>query len=458
MTDLQIYLTIGTFASVILVIALDLIDMTVAALLGLSVLVLTGIFDHNDLMDTVQIANGPIALLFGGMVVARVLTKTGLFERMGAVFLRATHGSGKRFLLLLIALVAPICALLPNATTVILVAPVILGVCRALRIDFVGPLILTALISNSAGMLTLVGDPATFLVGSSIGLSFGDYLRKVSLGGLLAVLAIIPLLPLLMRDIWRLRLDLPDPEPPRPLEHAGFGIFALTVLLIMVGLFLFGDSLPSSVPPPAVAIIAASLALLVIYSARVEPVANVLHDLDWNTLIFLAAIFSLVQAFTKTGLLQGLSLQLYSGFGSEITLVALVMLAGIGFLSSLLANIPVVAASLIMAKGYLVAAQVVPEFALAPSFTDWPPTTLPLFIAMMFGATLGGNATLIGASANIISVGICNSQGRHVNFLRFARYGVPITLAQLIMAALYVLALSSTLGAEPSPPLAEIMQ
>ncbi|MBK8640310.1 MAG: anion permease [Chromatiaceae bacterium] len=457
MSDLQIYLTIGVFAAVILLIALDLIDMTVAALLGLSVLVLTGILDRNDLMETVRVANGPIALLFGGMVVARVLSKTGLFERLGAILLRATGGSGKRFLLLLVALVAPICALLPNATTVILVAPVILGVCRALKIDFVGPMILTAIISNSAGMLTLVGDPATFLVASSIGLSFGEYLRTVSLGGLLAVLAILPLLPWLMRDIWRLRLVLPDPEPAEPIARPGFVILALGVLLVMVLLFLFGESLPNSVPPPSVAIIAASLALLVIHSARVEPVDNVLRDLDWKTLIFLAAIFSLVQAFTKTGLLQGMSLQLYGWFGAEITLVALVMLAGIGFLSSLLANIPVVAASLIMAKGYLVAAQAVPEFALAASFTDWPAATLPLFIAMMFGATLGGNATLIGASANIVGVGICNNQGAHVTFATFARYGVPITLAQLTMGALYVLALTSLLGAAPSTPMAEIL-
>jgi Na+/H+ antiporter NhaD/arsenite permease-like protein len=191
----------------------------------------------------------------------------------------------------------------------------------------------------------------------------------------------------------------------------------------------------------------------VIHSARVEPVDNVLRDLDWKTLIFLAAIFALVQAFTKTGLLQGMSLQLYSWFGAEITQVALVMLAGIGLLSSLLANIPVVAASLIMAKGLSGGRPgSSPEFALAPSFTDWPAATLPLFIAMMFGATLGGNATLIGASANIVSVGICNSQGAHVTFLRFARYGVPITLAQLTMGALYVLALTSLLGAELPQP------
>jgi Na+/H+ antiporter NhaD/arsenite permease-like protein len=449
MTDPQIYLTIGVFAGVILLIALDLIDMTVAALLGLSILVLTGVFDHNDMMATVGVANGPIALLFGGMVVARVLARTGLFERMGAIMLRATGGSGRRFLLLLVALVAPTCALLPNATTVILVAPVILGVCRALKIDFVGPLILTAIISNSAGMLTLVGDPATFLVGSSIGLSFGAYLRTVSLGGVLVVLAIIPMLPLLMRDIWRLRVVLPAAPPPPPIERPGFVILALGVLLVMVMLFLFGERLPTRVLPPAVAIIAASLALLVIHGARVEPVDNVLRDVDWKTLIFLAAIFSLVQAFAKTGLLQGMSLQLYAWFGAEVTLVALLMLAGIGVLSSLLANIPVVAAALVMAKGYLVAAEAVPEFALAASFTDWPTATLPLFIAMMFGATLGGNATLVGASANIVSVGICNSQGAHVTFLRFARYGVPIALVQLSLGAIYVLVLTSILGVNP---------
>jgi Na+/H+ antiporter NhaD/arsenite permease-like protein len=449
MTDPQIYLTIGVFAGVILLIALDLIDMTVAALLGLSILVLTGVFDQNDMMDTVGVANGPIALLFGGMVVARVLARTGLFERLGAIMLRATGGSGRRFLLLLVALVAPTCALLPNATTVILVAPVILGVCRALKIDFVGPLILTAIISNSAGMLTLVGDPATFLVGSSIGLSFGAYLRTVSLGGVLVVLAIIPMLPLLMRDIWRLRVVLPAASPPPSIERPGFVILALGVLLVMVILFLFGESLPTRVLPPAVAIIAASLALLVIHGARVEPVDNVLRDVDWKTLIFLAAIFSLVQAFAKTGLLQGMSLQLYAWFGAEVTLVALLMLAGIGVLSSLLANIPVVAAALVMAKGYLVAAEAVPEFALAASFTDWPTATLPLFIAMMFGATLGGNATLVGASANIVSVGICNSQGAHVTFLRFARYGVPIALVQLSLGAIYVLVLTSILGVNP---------
>jgi Na+/H+ antiporter NhaD/arsenite permease-like protein len=94
-----------------------------------------------------------------------------------------------------------------------------------------------------------------------------------------------------------------------------------------------------------------------------------------------------------------------------------------------------------MVKGYFVISQIVPEEALGAAFTDWPLATLPVFVAMMFGGTLGGNATLIGASANIVSAGICAAHGKPVRFVTFLRYGVPVTLAQLCVAAAYVLAL-----------------
>lgn len=442
MTDLQIYLTLGVFAAVILLIAFDLVDMVVAALLGVSVLMVFEVIDGSDLVPIIDTAGGPLALLFGGMVVARVIGKTGIFDWLGDAVLRATGGSGKRLLLLIVALVAPICALLPNATAVILVAPVIIGVCRALKVDFVGPLIITALVSNAAGMLTLVGDPATFLVGSAIGLSFVDYLRMVSPGGLLAVLAVIPLLPRLLPEIWATRVTLPSSSPRVRIEQPVFLALSLLVLLVMVVLFLIGESLPTHLVPPEVAIVGAALALLVVYGVRIEPVGDVLRDVDWKTILFLGAIFTLVQAFIKTELLQGLSIQLYAWFGDDLLAVGLLSLAGIGILSSLLANIPVVAAALVMVTGYLVAAEAVPEIALASGFVDWPSVVIPVFVAMMFGATLGGNATLIGASANVVAVGICASHGRRVTFMQFLRIGLPIAAAQLSVGALYVLALA----------------
>ena len=441
MSDFQFYLTLGVFAVVILVIAFDVLDMALASLLGVSCLVVGGVLNEADFIAAMKTAAGPLLLLFGGMVVARILGTTGIFERVGNVYLRATQGSGKRFLLLLFLLVAPLCALLPNATTVVLLAPIIIGVAKALDIDFVPVMIVTAIISNSAGLLTLVGDPATFLVGSSIGMSFGEYLRKVSLGGVLAVLVPLALVPLLMPDLWRLRRPLPPAAPPQPLARPWFATFALAVLAGMVILFVIGEELPARIVPPAVALIGASLALLVVYAAKIEPIDNILKDIDWKTLLFLAGIFCLVEAFGKTGLLQVMALKLHAWFGADTMKVAMAMILGIGVLSSLLANVPVVAGSIVMIKGYLVAASVVPEMALAPNFTDWPVQALPVFIAMMFGATLGGNATLIGASANVVAAGACAANGRRVTFGRFLRYGLPIMACQLAVSAVYVYAL-----------------
>ncbi len=423
-------------------IAFDLIDMAVAGLLGVCFLLVLGILDNYDLVAAYRTAGAPVALLFGGMVVARVLAKTGIFERVGNLYLRATRGSGKRFLLLLVLMVAVTCSVLPNATTVILLAPVIIRVAHKLEFDFVGPMILTAIVSNSAGMITLVGDPATFLVGSSIGMTFSQYLQKVSLGGLLAVFLIIPLLPVLMPQIWSARRKATTDKDETSIEHPWFVALSLSVLGLMIGLFFIGEHLPTPIVPPAVAIIGATLALLVIYALRIEPLDNVIRDVDWKTLIFLSAIFCLVQAFSKTGLLQGMGITLNSWFGSNFVLVALALLGGIGAMSCLLANIPVVAASLVMTKGYFVVAEAVPDVALAAGFTAWPAATLPVFVAMMFGGTLGGNATLIGASANIVSVGICEKHGQHVGFGRFLQYGLPITLAQLVLSAIYVIGLT----------------
>lgn len=446
MSELQVVLTLAVFVGVILAIAFNVIDMAVAALLGVSAMLLFGAFTRQEFLNAAQTAGGSIALLFGGMVVARTLVPTGIFELVGTRFLRITGGSGKRFLLGLIVLVAPLCAFLPNATTVILLAPIIIRVATALKVDFVGPLVLTAIISNSAGLLTLVGDPATFLVGSSIGMTFMEYLNRVSIGGLLSVLVLAPLLPLVLRDVWRMRQTLPEELPQQRLERPVFCVLSLLVLVLMILLFLFGDMAPFHIVPPAVAIVGASLALLIIYGTKVEPVDRVLKDVDWKTLIFLTCMFLMVEAFTRTGILHSLSRNMVVWFGTDLLLVGMVMLAGVAAASSVLANIPVVAAMILLVKGYCVAADLVPEMALSPAFSDWPVVTLPVFVAMMFGGTLGGNATLIGASANVVSAGISAAHGRPISFGCFARYGIPLTLCQLALSALYVLALRWLIG------------
>jgi len=328
-----------------------------------------------------------------------------------------------------------------NATTVVLLAPIIIRTAIALEVDFMGPMIVTAIISNSAGMLTLVGDPATFLVGSAIHLSFVQYLRWGSLCGLLALLVLVPLIRWLMKDTWKVRKALPSDLRARPLERPWFCLLSVMILVLMMALFLFGEQLPNPIAPPAVAILAATLALLVIYEFRVAPVGKILRDIDWNTLLFIACLFLIMEALTKTGILRTLALNMNTWFGSNTCVVALVVLGAIGFASALIPNTPVVAGTILLVKGYFVAAELMPEHALAPTFTGWPSWTLPVFVGMMCGATLGGNATVIGASANVVSAGICREQGKPIRFVAFLRYGVPITLCQLAVSAVYVLVL-----------------
>lgn len=441
----QSIVVVIVFAGVIVAIAFDVIDMLLTALLGVSILIVFGVFTQADILSVTRTAGGPIALLFGGMVVARVLVPTGLFEYVGSRYLLFTRGSGKRFLLSLFPLIG-LCAFLPNATTVILLAPIIIRVARALEVDFVGPMVLTAIISNSVGLLTLVGDPATFLVGSSIGMTFVQYLQKVSLGGLLSILVLVPLVPWLMSDLWRVQRKLPADLKPEPLQRPYLCLLALLVLGLMVVLFIIGDFLPAKIVPPAVAIIAASLGLLLVHGAAVEPVNTVLQDVDWRTLLFLICLFCLVEAFTKTGLLQGMSVYIHKWFETDLFMVVVFIMVVVGFTGSLLANIPLVAVMLLMVRGYLVTAQFVPETAMAPAFADWPGNIMPVFVAMMFSGTLGGNATLIGASANVVAVGICATQGRPVSFVTFMRYGVPLAICQLFVSALYVLGLLYFVG------------
>jgi Na+/H+ antiporter NhaD/arsenite permease-like protein len=136
-------------------------------------------------------------------------------------------------------------------------------------------MVVIAIISNSAGLLTLIGDPATFRVGSSIGLTFAQFMQKLSLGGLLKFLILVPRLPMVMRDVWHVQRTLPAHLQPQSLRRPAMAAFSLLVLAVMIILFMLGESLPTHIVPPAVAIIAASLALLVVCGARIEPTETV---------------------------------------------------------------------------------------------------------------------------------------------------------------------------------------
>ena len=306
-------------------------------------------------------------------------------------------------------------------------------------VDFVPLLILMVFVANSSGLLTIVGDPATFIVGDAINMSFADYLVKLSLGGAIALAVILVMLPWMFREIWNKKLDdlenLPHPKinHPRVLPVGGL------IIAFVLTFFVIGESMPVPISPAAVALLGAALAMLLAHHSQIDSVNNILRDLDWSTLLFFMSIFVLIGGLEKTGFIASISGILAVILGKNIFVGSLALLFFVGLMSSVVPNIPLVVAMVPLLKQYVVNVGLAPPQVLAPDFAgQFPPAVLPLFYAMMYGATLGGNGTLVGASSNIVAAGISEQYGRRISFQTFLRYGLPVMALQLVAAAVYV--------------------
>nr|WP_173391272.1 ArsB/NhaD family transporter [Gloeocapsa sp. PCC 73106] len=430
-----------TFLAVILVIAFEQLHLTVASLLGALILVFTHVMTLKEAIDYISYSYATLALFFGVMVLVRSFEPTKIFDYLATQIILFAKGSGKLLLIGIVVVTSLVCSVLPNATTVMLLAPLIPPIAQDIGIDFVPLLILMVLVSNSAGLLTLVGDPATFIVGDAINISFLEYLQRLSLGGLLSVIVICLMLPILFRKLWRTQYkhleDLPHPQINHPRVLVVGGIIVAFVLVF----FVIGESFPVPISPAAVALLGATLALLLAHQSKIDTVSNILRDVDWSTLIFFMSVFVLIGGLEKTGVISSLSGVLSLIIGQNIFLGSLLLVFSIGLISNLVPNIPLVVGMVPLLKQYIVTAGLAGPEVLASDFSGaLPPIVLPLFYAMMFGATLGGNGTLVGASANIVAAGISEQHGRKISFKTFFKYGFPVMILQLIVAAMYIMA------------------
>ncbi|PMB25493.1 SLC13 family permease [Fischerella thermalis] len=440
MENWQAILSIFTFIAVIFLIMTEWIHLTIAALLGALLLVFTNVMTLQEAIGYIGKSHGTLGLFFGVMVLVRAFEPTKIFEYLATQIVLLAKGEGKRLLLGIVAITTPICAVLPNATTVMLLAPLIPPIAQEVGVNFVPLLILMVFIANSAGLLTIVGDPATFIVGDAINLSFIDYLERLSLGGAIAIITVIATLPFLFRKIWHTKLENLEQLPHPQINHPRSLFLGALIVAFVLLFFVIGDSLPVPISPAAVALLGAALAMLLSHHSKIDSVNNILRDVDWSTLIFFMSIFVLIGGLEKTGVINNLSGFLGIVLGKNIFLGSLVLLFLIGLLSSVVPNIPLVVAMVPLLKQYVVNVGLAPPEILASNFQgQFPPEVLPLFYAMMFGATLGGNGTLVGASSNIVAAGISEQHGRRISFKTFLHYGIPIMLLQLFTASVYVL-------------------
>jgi len=438
--DWQGIFAIIVFAFVILLIAFDVINLTLAAILGAAVLRASGVTTISQGVGYVAEAHATIAMFFGGMVLVRAFAPTRIFEWLGVQVYRLSKGSGKRLLLGIVVVTSPICAFLPNATTVILLAPVLVKIAEYFEIDFAPLLILLVFIANSAGLLTLVGDPATFVVGDGINIGFVGFLKALTPGAVLAILVVVVMMPFLFRSIWQIErkpgppLELPPIRAPL-VVIAGGVIVALELVLFVVGERLIEPPLY----PAGVALLGSALALAVVHQSGLDSIDAILRDIDWSTLIFFMCVFVMVGSMSEHGVMSYAAQVMTALFGRNLAFASIALLFAVGALSSVIPNIPLVVAMVPLVKRYVVGIGLADASLLSAGYKgQFPAAVLPLFFALMFGGTLGGNATMVGASSNLIAVGISAQNGRRIRFGEFARYGLKVTAVQLVVSAAYI--------------------
>ena len=413
------------FAGAYVLIATEKVHRVAAALGGAVLMLLIGatdghyaFFSHEAGIDWYV-----IFLLLGMMLIVAVLARTGVFEYV-AIW-AAKRGRGRPFavLVILVLVTAVASAVLDNVTTVLLIAPVTLLVCERLQVPAAPFLIAEALAANIGGTATLVGDPPNIVIASRAGLSYDDFL--VHLAPFVAVLLLVftGLCRILFRRSFRY-----DPKRAAAVMALREREAIRDVRLLIIGLAVLaavtiGFVLQSTTGlEPAVVALAGGLVLLAASRLDAEDVAR---DIEWPTLIFFAGLFVMAGALVHSGVIKTVSDAIVHATEDNLLAAALLLLVISAVLSAIVDNIPYVAtmspivAQLVQASG-----------------GDHRATVL--WWALALGAGLGGNATAVGASANVVILGLAERAGHRISFWQFTRYGLIVTAVTIALAVPYL--------------------
>ena len=406
------------FIGIYALIVTEKIHRTLAALLGASLVILLKLVDQHEAFASVDF--NVIFLLAGMMIIANVMAKTGIFQWIAVEAVRRAEGQPYRLLLLTSVITAVLSAFLDNVTTVVLLTPITFFVAQRLGTSPVPFLISQVIASNIGGTATLIGDPPNIIIGSQMGKDFNDFLLNLAPAATAALVVYLLLARWLFRDELRAATSALEPEDIErlvveerkivnvPLMRISLAVMAFTILGFLL-------SRPLGLEGATIAMTGAVILMIV---AR-EDVHEIFNTVEWPTLFFFIGLFILVGAVVKTGIIADLATGVLSWTGGRTDLAALAVLWMSGFISAIVDNIPytVTMVPLIQQLGQSVDQE-------------------PLIWALALGANLGGNATIVGASANVVVASMSEARGYPITFVQYLRYGVPATLATLVVATI----------------------
>ncbi|MEU8779817.1 ArsB/NhaD family transporter [Streptomyces sp. NPDC048606] len=419
------WLTLAVFAATYLLIATERVHRVTAALGGAVVMLVIGATgpEHAFFSEVTGIDWNVIFLLLGMMLIVAVLKRTGLFEYVAIWAAKRAKGRPYRLMILLILATAFLSAWLDNVTTVLLIAPVTIVVCRRLGVPVVPYLIAEVMACNIGGAATLIGDPPNIMIGSRAGLSFNDFLLHMAPITTVLVLVFAVLARWLFRGAFtcdpRRAAEVMALRERDAIKDGRLLAVSGVVIVAVVVCFVLHTTLHLE---PSVVALTGGLVLLAV--SRLD-VKEVVASVEWPTLAFFAGLFVMVGALVRTGVITEVGQAAARATEGRLFGASMAVLFGSVVPSAVIDNIPFVASTSPIVAEIVAASGGIEEAGV-------------LWWSFALGADLAGNATIIASSANVVVVGIADRAGHHISFWQFSRYGLIVTAVTTVLAGAYV--------------------
>lgn len=412
-------IAIVVFVIVIGLIISEKVNSAAAALAGAMALVVTGVMSAHRALSYIDF--NTIGLLVGMMVLVAIIRQSGLFEYVAIKAAKMVHGNPWKIMIAFILLTAILSGILDNVTTVLLVGPMTIAIAKMLEINPVPFLMTQILASNAGGTATLIGDPPNIMIGSAANLSFVDFLKNTGV----AVALVIVFMIVMMRFVYKKEIEVEgldtskimNLDPDKSITDKPLLIKGVVVIVLVILGFIFHDQI--GMETSVIALTAAAI-MLIIGGVNVD---NAIQDVEWTTIAFFMALFVVVGGLTETGVIKQVAAVIIERTAGHPVMMMLILLWASALLSSFLNNIPFIATLIPLV------------LALKADGMD----AEPLWWAISLGACLGGNGTMIGASANVVLSDISTKHGYPITFKSYLRVGMPFMLGSVFISMVFLL-------------------
>ena len=417
--NLQQMIAVGVFLLVMAAIISEKVHRSVAALAGAVVLLLTHVLTIETAADYVDL--NTIGVLVGMMLFVAVVKSSGLFEYIAIWSAKLTRGQPMAILAVFAVITAGLSAFLDNVTTVLLIGPMTIAITQILEVNPVPFLLSQIMASNIGGTATLIGDPPNIMIGSAAGLSFADFIVNTGPVVLIILAVVVAIFFLMYRG--NLHVESENMEKVLTLDEkltikdaSLLRKSVIMIVLVVVG-FIFHAQL--GIESATVALTAAGVMLLI----GGQDAEDVILGVEWSTILFFIGLFVVVGGLNSTGVIAMLANGMLELVGDNEVLAIVLVLWASALISAFLDNIPFVATLIPMIQ----------------TMQQGGMDVLPLWWALSLGACLGGNGSLIGASANVVLAGVSAKNGYPITFMSYLKKGFPLMLLSVAICTVYLL-------------------